>query len=185
MLLGTGSADLHSLVLSADTIGIRGSFAQAAFPKTMAPYKSGHLYFHGGVSLVEAIVPVLIVQLSAPQGGGLEQFQIELSYKKGAKRITTRLPAIEIFLAPNLFAQESTCEILLEAQDSKGNVVGEPRPSGDVNPATRTITLLPNETKQIILRMDPSFEGNFTVKVLDPKTLTAYGSLNMETDYAI
>jgi hypothetical protein len=186
MLLGNGSEDSHNLILDTDKLGIRGSFTQAALPRTIAPYKAGHLYFHGGVSLAEAIVPVLVVRLDSAREGGFELVQVELSYKNGAKRITTRLPVIDVSLFPgNLFSQTATCEILLEAQDAKGNVVGEPRPSGDVNPATRTITLAPNERKQIVLRMEPDFEGKFVVKALNPKTLTAYKSLDLETDYTV
>lgn len=186
LLLGSGSADSHNLLLGTDKLGIRGSFAQAALPHTMAPYKAGHLYFHGGVSLAEAIVPVLVVRFKGVTEVSFEQFQVELTYKNGAKRVTTRLPVIDVSLAPgNLFSQTLNAEILLEAQDTKGNVVGEPRPGNDVNPATRTITLAPNERKQIILRMDPDFEGKFTVKALNPKTLTAHSSLNLETDYTV
>jgi hypothetical protein len=63
--------------------------------------------------------------------------------------------------------------------------VGEPRPGGDVNPATRTITLAAGARKQIALRMDADFEGKFAVKVLNPTTLTAYNSLSLETDYTV
>jgi hypothetical protein len=63
-------------------------------------------------------------------------------------------------------------KFLLEAQDSKGNVVGEPRPGGDVNPATRTVTLMPGQRKQIALRMDPMSSGaSFPIKALNPTTL--------------
>jgi hypothetical protein len=186
MLLGNGSGDSHNLILETDKLSIRGNFAQAAVPRTMAPYKAGHLYFHGGVSLAEAIVPVLVVQLERARQDGFEKIQIELSYKNGAKRITTRLPVIDVSLLPgNLFSQSSTCEILLEAQDAKGNVIGEPRPGKDVNPATRTITLAPHEQKQIVLKMDPEFEGKFTIKALDPKTLTTHCDLKLETDYTV
>ncbi len=184
MLLGNGAEDNHNLILDTDKLGIRGSFTQAALPRTMAPYKAGHLYFHGGVSLAEAIVPVLVVRLDNTREVDFEQLQVELNYKNGAKRIVTLLPVIDVSLLPgNLFSQATKCEILLEAQDAKGNLVGEPRPSGDVNPATRTITMAPHERKQIVLRMAPNFEGKFTVKALNPKTLTAYSSLNLETDY--
>ena len=77
-------------------------------------------------------------------------------------------------------------EILLEAQDSRGNVVGEPRPGGDVNPATRTVTLMPGQRKQIALRMDDEFRGKFSIKALNPTTLAlaSKGSdLALETDY--
>jgi hypothetical protein len=102
----------------------------------MAPYRSGHLYFHGGASLAEAVVPVLVARLDTAAHTELRKVVVELSYKNGAKRITTRLPVIEVILvADDMFSQDMSVEILLEAQDSKGNVVGEPRPGGDVNPA--------------------------------------------------
>jgi hypothetical protein len=33
--------------------------------------------------------------------------------------------------------------------------------------------------------MDPSFEGKFTVKALDPTTSASYASLNLQTDYTV
>ena len=75
--------------------------------------------------------------------------------------------------------------ILLEAHDKKGNVVGEAKPGGSVNPATGSVTLKPGERLQVTLRMQLEFEGKFTVKALDPTTLTAYHTLDLETDYAV
>jgi len=187
MMLGDGSADGHSLVLSAEKVGIRGDFAQVAIPRSMAPYRSGHLYFHGGASLAEAVVPVLVARLDTAAHAELHKFAVELNYKRGAKRITTMLPVIEVMLvSDDMFSQEMNVEILLEAHDSKGNVVGEPRPGGDVNPATRTLTLVPNQRKQIVLRMDDEFRGKFSVKALNPTTLALASkgsSLTLETDY--
>jgi hypothetical protein len=184
MMLGDGSGDSHSLVISAEKVGIRGDFAQVALPRSMAPYRAGHLYFHGGASLAEAVVPVLVARLDAAAQPELRKVVVEFTYKNGAKRITTRLPVIEVILvSEDMFSQEVSLEILLEAQDSKGNVVGEPRPGGDVNPATRTVTLMPGQRKQIALRMDDEFRGKFSVKALNPTTLAAYCSLALETDY--
>jgi hypothetical protein len=113
--------------------------------------------------------------------------RVELSYKNGAKRITTLLPVIEVALmSDDMFSQEVSLEILLEAQDKKGHVVGEPRPGGEVNPATRTVTLMPGQRKPIALRMDEEFRGQFVVKALNPTTLAlaSKGSeLALETDY--
>lgn len=184
MMLGDGSSDAHSLVVSAEKVGVRGDFAQVAIPRSMAPYRAGHLYFHGGASLAEAVVPVLIARLDTTSQSQLRKVVVELSYKSGAKRITTRLPVIDVtLLADDMFSQAMSVDILLEAQDGKGNVVGEPRPGGDVNPATRTVTLMPGERKQIALRMDDDFRGKFSVKALNPTTLAAYSSLSIETDY--
>ena len=184
MMLGNGSNDGHSLVVSADRVGIRGDYAQVAMPRSMAPYRSGHLYFHGGASLAEAVVPVLVARLDTVGHTELRKVEVELSYKNGAKRITTRLPVIEVILvADDMFLQDMSVEILLEAQDSKGNVVGEPRPGGDVNPATRTLTLMPGQRKQIALRMEDEFRGKFKVLALNPTTLATYSALAIETDY--
>jgi hypothetical protein len=187
MMLGTGTADGHSLVVSAGKVGIRGDFPQAAMPRSMAPYRAGHLYFHGGASLAEAVVPVLVARLDTTAHADLRRAAVALSYKNGARRITTRLPVIEVILvADDMFSQDISLEILLEAQDSKGNVVGEPRPGGEVNPATRTMTLMPGQRRQIALRMDDEFRGKFAVKALNPTTLAlaSKGSeLILETDY--
>ena len=187
MMLGLGSTDAHNLVLSAEKVGIRGDFLQGAMPRSMAPYRSGHLYFHGGASLAEAVVPVLVVRLDNKTQAEPRKIMVVLTYKNGAKRITTRLPVIEVELvSDDIFSQDISLEILLEAQDAKGNVVGEPRPGGDVNPATRTVTLMPRQRKQIALRMDDEFRGKFSIKILNPTTLAlaSKGSeLALETDY--
>ena len=172
------------MVINAEKVGVRGDFAQVALPRSMAPYRSGHLYFHGGASLAEAVVPVLVARIDIAGQKEPRKVVVELSYKNGAKRITTRLPVIEIVLVvDDMFLQDTSVEVLLEAQDSKGNVVGEPRAGVDVNPATRTVTLAPGRRKQIPLRMDDEFRGKFSVKALNPTTLAAYSAIALETDY--
>jgi hypothetical protein len=184
MMLGDGTDDGNNLMIGTDKIGVRGDFTSAAMPRTMAPYRAGHLYFHGGASLAEAVVPVLIARLDTAEKLDVRKVSVALAYKNGASRITTRLPVIDVTLeSTDLFLQAASLEIQLEAHDSKGNVVGEPSPGGDVNPATRTITLMPNQTKRIALRIDEAFRGKFTVKTLNPTTLAVYQSLNLETDY--
>src|SRR5690606_22153273 len=111
---------------------------------------------------------------------------VKLSYKRGAKRITTQLPVIDIKVdAGGLFGFGMDVTLLLEAQDKQGNVVGEPKPGGPVNLATMTLTLTPGSTTQVILKMDREYEGKFTVKALDPTTLTTFDSLELETDYTV
>jgi hypothetical protein len=152
----------------------------------MAPYSAGYLYFHGGLSLQEAVVPVLTVRLEKPAPAERTRVEVVLNYKQGAKRITTRLPVIEIAMRSNdLFMQEAAVEILLEAQDATGKVVGEARPGSDVNPATRTISIRPGDPKQIVVRMDHDFAGKFSFKAVNPNTLATYAELKMETDYTV
>ena len=70
----------------------------------------------------------------------------------------------------------SAVEILLEAQDKQGNVVGEAKPGGPVNPATLTVTVGPDDAIKVTLKMQLDFEGKFTVKALDPTTLAILAS---------
>ena len=186
MLLGAGNEDSHNIVIATDKLGIRTDAPQAALPRTMAPYSSGHLYFHGGASLAEAIVPVIVARLDATAQPSVTRATVELSYRNGSTRITTYVPVIEVSLvSDDMFSQGVSVELLLEAQDAKGRVVGEPRPSADVNPATRTITLLPGQRKQIALGMDRQFEGKFSIKALNPTTLASFSTLTLETDYTV
>ena len=84
-----------------------------------------------------------------------------------------------------MFSQGEDFEILLEAHDKKGNVVGEAKLGGPVNAATGTVSLKPGEQLQITLRMQMEYEGKFTVKALNPTTLTAHDAIDLETDYAV
>jgi PglZ domain-containing protein len=185
-LVGNGAADSHSFVVAAERVGIRGDFAQFAGPRTMAPYRAGLLYFHGGISLQEAVVPVLTMRLESTLPPDVKQAMVMLSYRNGATRITTRLPVIEVSLDHgNLFAAGAEFEILLEAHDRRGQVVGEAKAGGAVNSATGTMTLKPGERVQVPLKMQLEFEGKFKVKALNPTTMATYCSLNLQTDYTV
>jgi hypothetical protein len=111
---------------------------------------------------------------------------VALSYRRGVRKVTTRLPVIEIGVeSTDIFSQAAEFEILVEAQDRKGNVIGEAKPGGIVNAATGTITLRAGQTEQVTLRMAAEFEGKFTVKALNPSTLTIHATLELETDYVV
>lgn len=185
-LLGDGSSDSHHYLLDAEKAGIRGDFKSISGPLSMAAYKAGMLYYHGGASLQECVVPVITLQIAAPEPKAVSRAKVSLNYKNGARRITTRLPVIEISLdTQDMFLMGSDFELLLEAYDKKGDVVGEAKPGGVVNPATGTITLKPSDKVQVTLKMQMEYEGKFKVKALDPTTGIAFCQLDLETDYTV
>ena len=132
------------------------------------------------------VVPVIRVDLKGGREAVEKMATVTLSYRRGLKKITTRLPVVDVAVeSEDLFTQGQDVEFLLEAQDKKGNVVGEPPPGNHVDPATGTISLKPQAQAQIPIRMDPGFEGKFTVKALDPTTMTTFSKLDLETDYTV
>lgn len=184
--LGDGSADDHHLVMEAERLGIRSNAMRLAAPLTMAPYKAGLQYFHGGLSLQECVVPVIRMQLRSHEQPSVKRASVTIGYKQGATRITTLVPVIDVAVeAADMFSSEGSYEILLEAQDKKGNVVGEARATGPVNPATGTLSLQPGEAVKVNLKMQMEFEGKFKVKALDPRTQTVYSQIDLETDYTV
>jgi len=54
----------------------------------MAPYRAGVLYFHGGASLQEVVVPVITVRLEPTVPLDVRQATVTLRYKNAAHRIT-------------------------------------------------------------------------------------------------
>ncbi len=184
-LLGAGSADLNNLVVSAEQLGIRGDFSQAAIPRALVTYKAGLAYFHGGLSLQEAILPVIEMRLKVEQEQPTEVVKVVLSYRNGLKSITSRLPVIEVAIKGGGSLFDTTVELLIEAQNDQGEVVGEAKPGDHVNAATGTVTLQPGMLFKIPLRMDMDFEGSFTVKAMNPTTLGTYATLELSTDYTV
>ena len=131
-------------------------------------------------------MPVIQLQLNQSDSGDDKDVSIELNYKNGAKRITTRLPVIDVqAISQSLFSPDKEFEILLEAHDKKGNVVGEAKPGGSVNPATGVITLQAGEKVKVAIKMSMEFEGKFKIKALNPTTMTAYDQIDLETDYTV
>lgn len=185
-VLGDGDGDGNHLVMAADKMGIRGDFAKFAAPYSLAAYRKGLLYYHGGISLQECVVPVITVQLKVANQPTLHKASVTMNYKNGAKYITTRMPVIELSVdTADMFSTDNSVEVLLEAHNSKGEVIGEAKAGGLVNPATGTLSLKPGDKVQVTLRMHMEFEGKFKIKALNPTTYAVYCQLELATDYAV
>ncbi len=183
-MLGDGAADVRNFVVQSEHVGIRGDFARLAGPRGMVAYSAGVSYFHGGVSLQECIVPVISVRLCDATRKKAEKYNVELSYK--SKKITTQIPVVDIAIpveGGTLDFMLTEVEILLEAQDKNGKVVGQAKPGGPVNAATGTILLRTGQNLRVAIKMDEDYEGKFTLKAMGPVTMNTYGKLNLETDY--
>ena len=183
-LLGQGSADSANLVFRREQVGIRGDFRDYAVPRTLVPYRRGHLYYHEGLSLQECVLPCLTVELK-PQAKRQAVPNIKLSYRQGkTDRITSRRPVIDLsWPVLNMFDEDYEIEIGVEAVDSKGRVVGSVGSGQTVNPATQGVRIQPGQAISVGLRMDDDFSGTFTVRALDPTTQAVIDDLTLKTAY--
>ena len=185
-LLGEGSGDQFNWVAPTETLGIRGDCHQAATPRSLVSYKAGETYLHGGASLQECVVPVLTMRFRSRVEESGRAPRVSLDYRRGATRITTRRPVIQVSVEQvDLLSVNTPVEILIEAQDRRNNVVGEAAPGEAINPATRTLSLRNGESAQVTLKMEMQFEGKFSIKALDPITHTIYAKLELTTDYTV
>lgn len=184
--LGEGLEDNNHLILATEKMAIKSDFNKFAAPYSFAAYRTGLQYYHGGLSLQECIVPVITLQLKASEQPVIEKASIVMSYKNGAKYITTRMPVIDLSAeTTDMFSLDNDFEILLEAHDKNGNIVGEAKVGGHVNAATGTLTLKPGDKVQVTIKMQMDFEGKFKLKALNPATYIAYCQIDLETDYAV
>ena len=185
LLLGDGTADNNNWVLDAAKLGIRGDFAQAAGPRALVAYRAGETYLHGGASLPEAIVPYLQIKLKTAESGMGERPNVKLSYKR--KQITSQRPVIDISIGPvnSLLSLGEEIELLIEAHDENGNVVGQVQAGEGFDEMTGVVRLPPNTQSKVTLSMNRTFEGSFVIKALDPTLLTTYDTLPLKTDYMV
>jgi len=185
LLLGDGSESNANFVMPADKLGIRTDYNQVAGPKALVAYRKGLQYFHGGLSLQECVVPVLEIKLRSEEKEA-KRITVELSYKRGAKKVTTRLPVIEVRASgEDLFDAAAEVEVLIEADDKDGKVIGEAAPGGPISPSTGTLSVKSGTTVPVTIRMDMEYEGKFTIKALNPVTMEVLSKIELETDYAV
>ena len=176
-----------SLVMERAELGIPGDFKNFGAPRKLVPYSRGQTYYHEGLSLQECVLPCLTVRLETAEKKKTKSAPacLTLTYRQGkSDRITSRRPVVDLtWPQADLFTEEGEIEVVLEASDSKGNIVGWVGSGQSVNPATGGVRIKPGAALAVGLRMEDDFSGNFTVRVLDPSTNLLLANLNLKTGY--
>ena len=184
--LGKGVEDSGNVLFSVGHIGLTADCTHYAVPKTLALYTKGESYTHEGLSLQEAVLPCMIVDLRGWAKSKPEKIKLEVSYKQGKKStITTQIPSLELRYPgqADLFASKPI-EVAVEVTDAlNGNQVGEVSSGSSVNMATKCIRIEALQTVSFSVRMEPNFEGSFKVRVIDPSTQVVFSELTLKTDY--
>ena len=123
-LLGKGHQDAANVVLTSEHLGIKTNASYAAFPRALCAYQAGRKYFHGGVSLAEAVVPIMALhfsQSSPKKNNASNQFKLSLVPRK--PKFTTLIVrlTLKVYPAPQLFEEQTEypIQIVITKKDSK------------------------------------------------------------------
>jgi hypothetical protein len=180
-IAGKGVISENSLSFGASSIGVNSDIENFQFLKNYAVFEKNLQYFHEGISLQEAIVP--IIEIVTNNVNAQKEAEITLTYRgKSDGFVTTRRPLIELmcFQEDNLGFDPITIKIEAIAGDK---VIGEPIGTEEVNTLTKLVEILPQRAYRIPLNLLDDFEGKFKVVASDPLSGKEFSAINLETNY--
>lgn len=180
-LAGKGLVSDNAISFSSTNIGITSSIEQFQFLKNYAVFEKNTQYFHEGISLQEAIVPIIEISMSkASEQSGIE---ITLTYKgKTEGEVTTLRPVIDLMCFQEGNMGLDPISIKIEAI-SNGDIIGEPKGSEEVNSLTKLVEVYPSRAHKIPIALRDDFEGNFKIVASDPISGKEFATLELITNY--
>ena len=182
-LLGKSLADASGTVIyKAEHLGLSGDIEDICIPKGLKVFSYGSGYFHGGLSLQEALIPVVVIRSKASGEVMTGKPEIEISYRED--RFTSRVIGLQVYWKGNLF--KPTEEVLVEAYDGKGSkakLVGEAADCEARDDRTGLVTLKADQKTQIPVLIDPDFSGDkVEIRVIDPQTKAIWARKELIND---
>lgn len=180
-IAGKGTILENNLSFNASDIGVNSDVENFQFLKNYAVFEKNLQYFHEGISLQEAIVP--IIEIATNNGNTQKQAEITLTYRgKSDGFVTTRRPLIELmcFQDGNIGFDPITIKIEAIANDK---VIGEAIEAEEVNSLTKLVEIFPQRAYRIPLSLLDDFEGKFKVVASDPLSGKEFSVINLETNY--
>ncbi|MDP3945227.1 MAG: PglZ domain-containing protein [Lutibacter sp.] len=180
-IAGKGIISENSLSFNPSGIGVNSNVENFQFLKNYAVFEKNLQFFHEGISLQEAIVP--IIEIATNNFNTQKEAEITLTYRgKSEGSVTTRRPLIELmcFQEGNIGFDPITIKI--EAV-SGNNIIGEPIESEEVNSLTKLVEIFPQRAYKIPLGLLDEFEGKFKVIASDPLSGKEFSVINLETNY--
>jgi hypothetical protein len=180
-IAGKGIISDNSLLFTPSNLGINSNVENFQFLKNYAVFEKNLQYFHEGISLQEAIVP--IIEIATNNYNTQKEVEITLTYRgKSEGFVTTRRPLIELmcFQEGNLGFDPITIKIEAIA-DNK--VIGEAIGAEEVNSLTKLVEVFPQKAYKIPLGLLDDFEGKFKVVASDPLSGKQFSVIDLETNY--
>lgn len=193
MLLGR-SAGTHSSneIFPAAQLGISGVFAEVAVPIGLCAYAANRYYFHGGISLEEAVVPVILLQLEAPkEKESLSQVGGKVNMRAKKDRFTSVIARVYVAdpNGKNEGSHPTTRQVEICISRAGDRLY---KSVGCVNDnEANLVTLDGSEETEVKIRLDDAalYEGNSSesvrkvlVRALDPTSRVLVGEVRFEVE---
>lgn len=168
---GSGlSGGSGTITLEAGHVGVQGDVEEVCVPIGFKVFTDGEGYFHGGLSLQEAVVPVVVVKSGRAAESVPGRPQVDILYR--SDRFTSRVIGLKFYLHGDLFG--TPVRVRIEAYDgttAKAVLVGEAADCEARDEKTREVTLQAGKETPVPVLLDPDFGGpEVEVRVSDPRT---------------
>lgn len=169
--LGSGlSGAAGTITLKAGHVEIQGDVEEVCLPIGFRVFSDGDGYFHGGLSLQEAVVPVVVFRAGRDTKTAAGKPEIDIRYR--SDRFTSRVIGLKFHLQGDIFG--TPARVRIEAYDgtgAKAKVVGEAADCEARDEKTREVTLQANTETPVPVLIDPDFDGpEVEIRVSDPAT---------------
>lgn len=170
-----------TLTLRATHVGVQGDFQDLCVPGGFKVFTAGEGYFHGGLSLQEAVVPVVFLKSGRSAGVGSGKLQIEIRYR--SDRFTSRVIGLRLYLQQtDLFG--IPVPVRIEAYDgtsAKAVLVGQAADCEARDEKTREVTLMAGAETPVPVLIDPDFSGPAVeIRASDPGTRIVWARLRLK-----
>lgn len=179
--LGSGlSGATGTITLKAGHVGIQGDVKEICLPIGFRVFSDGEGYFHGGLSLQEALVPVVFFRAGREKPGGAGKPEIEIRYR--SDKFTSRVIGLKFHLQGDIFG--TAAQVRIEVYDgtgAKAKPVGEAADCEARDEKTREVTLQANKETPVPVLIDPDFDGmEIEIRVSDPQTRVVWARFKLK-----
>jgi len=184
-LLGSGlSGSPGTVTLKAGHVGVQGDAQEVCLPIGFRVFSEGEGYFHGGLSLQEAVVPVIVFRAGRGKQTTAGKPEIDVRYR--SDKFTSRVIGLTLVYVVKQMSihGDPPVRVRVEAYDGSGakaKVVGEAADCEARDEKTREVTLQAGVQTPVPLLIDPDFDGaEIEIRVSDPQTRVVWAKRKLK-----
>ena len=183
--LGSGlSGSAGTVTLKAGHVGVQGDVQEVCLPIGFRVFSEGEGYFHGGLSLQEAVVPVIVFRAGRGKQTSTGKPEIDVRYR--SDKFTSRVIGLTVVYVVKQMSihGDPPIRVKIEAYDGSGakaKVVGEAADCEARDEKTREVTLQAGKETPVPVLIDPDFDGaEIEIRVSDPQTRVVWAKRKLK-----